>query len=105
MIDIISSMITWIQLEERLAKALDIYPILLHAQYHLSTDKRDLYPCDLTSSRDLATLIAFIRLLVDPGQLANGQCSVCKMRALAVQIFNKGDRQQAVQSDGKVSCI
>jgi hypothetical protein len=87
---VIQSTITWSNLQQRLAEALDVYPTSLHAQYRLSTEPKAL-PFDLISQRNLDAMIALVRPLLVPALLANGLPSKRQLKNVTVQIFNKGD--------------
>ena len=92
----IKSTITWDELQGLLLLAFDVHPSSLHAQYRLSTEKKDTLLCDLTSQKQLHTLIDFIR----PKRGNSKQ--------VVVDMYNKRDVQaensQSAQSQsGKVS--
>lgn len=89
-IETVSSDIHWVLLQERLAKALDIYPSSLHAQYRLSTQPKAL-PLDLQCENDMKMMFTLVRPLVVPPKLANGRRSTRTMKHVTIQIFNKGD--------------
>ncbi|KIL55015.1 hypothetical protein M378DRAFT_18321, partial [Amanita muscaria Koide BX008] len=57
----VQSTMTWDNLQELLLVTFNVHPSTLHAQYRLSTEKKDTLLCDLTSPRHLETLIDFIR--------------------------------------------
>lgn len=88
--EIISSAITWTFLQECLAKAFDIYPLSLQAQYQLSMDAKALL-LNLQNENDLEVLITLVHPLIVPSCNTNGSCSNCKMKPITVQAFNKGD--------------
>ena len=89
-IEPIQSNVSWIILQERLAKLLDIYPSSLQVQYRLSTQpKGPLY--DLQHEKDLENMLTWIQPLIVPARLANGQCLTWKLKPLMVQIFNKDE--------------
>jgi hypothetical protein len=50
------STILWLNLQQKIAQILNIFPTLLHAQYQLSTDSKSALPFDLTSQSDLNEL-------------------------------------------------
>jgi hypothetical protein len=52
-VEVVSSTMPWDSLQHKIAEHLNIYPASLHAQYHLSTDNKQLLPCDLTSQCQL----------------------------------------------------
>ena len=92
----IKSTITWDELQGLLLLAFNVHPSSLHAQYRLSTEKKDTLLCDLTSQKQLHTLIDFIR----PKRGNSKQ--------VVVDMYNKRDVQaensQSTQSQsGKVS--
>lgn len=98
--EILSSMLSWGDFQQKLAEALNIYPTSLRAQYRFSSENKDSLPCDLTSQQQFTTMLLRLRPLVVPAMLTNGQRSARKMKAVAVQIFNKGD--DPVQNNIKV---
>ncbi|KAF8343243.1 hypothetical protein F5887DRAFT_1075992 [Amanita rubescens] len=59
--DKISSTISWELLQEKLLETFNVHFSGLHIQYRLSTEKKDALYCDLTSQKQLDTLIDFIR--------------------------------------------
>ncbi|KIL67256.1 hypothetical protein M378DRAFT_9504 [Amanita muscaria Koide BX008] len=59
--DTVHSTSTWEDLQELLLMTFNVHLSNLHAQYRLSTEKKDTLLCDLTSQRQLETLIEFIR--------------------------------------------
>jgi hypothetical protein len=101
-VEIIPSTISWIELHQKLARSLDIYPTSLHAQYRLSSDNKDSLPLDLNSWQNLTTLITLLRPLIVPPILANGHRSGRKMKPVTVHLFNKGDSPSS-RSDSNVS--
>ena len=100
---IVESTMLWFRLEQQLAEALNVYPASLHARFRFSTDHKDVLPCDLTSQKQLDTMIALLRPRIVPGRTKSGQPSVRPMRQVTVQVFNGND--EPVQSDAKVSYI
>jgi hypothetical protein len=99
-VEIVSSTISWFNLQQTLARILDIYPTSLHAQYRFSTDSKQMLPLDLTSPQHLNTLTTLLRPLVVPRLLANGRRSTRPMKAVTVHVFNKGE--DSAQNDNKV---
>ena len=93
-IKMIQSNVSWITLQEHLARLLDIYPSSLQAQYHLSTQPKAL-PLDLQHENDLKMMLALIQPLIVPPLLSNGRRSIRKLKPLTVHIFNK-DKVAAV---------
>ncbi|KAK2464615.1 hypothetical protein APHAL10511_003367 [Amanita phalloides] len=59
--DKIPSTISWERLQEKLLETFNVHFSGLHVQYRLSTEKKDALYCDLTSQKQLDTLIDFIR--------------------------------------------
>jgi hypothetical protein len=100
-IKIISSAISYFDLEHKLAKILDIYPTSesLHVQYCFSTDNNKMLPLDLTSPQNLQVMMTLLRPLVVPPILANGHRSTQQMKSVTVHVFNKGEETLAVQND------
>jgi hypothetical protein len=105
MIEVINSNITLYNLHQKISKLLNIHPLLLQAQYCLSTDNKTALPCNLQTHGNMNTMLTMMCSLVVPPQLANGHPSQCKMKAVALQVFNKGDGPFQVLSDRKVSVI
>jgi hypothetical protein len=99
---VIESNISWLDLQERLAQALNVYPASLHLQYRLSTDHPKSLPFELTSAKHLENLIMVLRPLIVPPLLANGWRSTRKMKSVLVQVFSEGDDAGVPQGDGKV---
>jgi hypothetical protein len=102
----VQSDITWMSLQECLAKLLDMYPSSLQVQYQLSTQLKAL-PLDLQTENDLKMMFMLVQPLVVPQLLANGRCSTCKLKPVMVQIFNKGDvagLADKVHYSGTLSC-
>jgi hypothetical protein len=89
-IEAVSSDIPWVSLQERLAKALDIYPSSLQVQYRLSTQPKAL-PLDLQCKNDMEMMFMLVQPLVVPPLLASGCRSTRTMKHVTIQIFNKGD--------------
>jgi hypothetical protein len=93
----VQSTTTWEALQELLLVTFNVHLSNLHAQYRLSTEKKDTLLCDLTSTRQLETLIEFIR----PKRGNSKQ--------VIVDLYNKCDVQveaQTVLSQGaKVSLV
>lgn len=91
----IKSTTTWDELQDLLLLTFDVHPSSLHAQYRLSTEKKDTLLCDLTSQKQLDTLIDFIR-----PKRGNS-------RQVIVDMYNKRDVQvEGVQNQsGKVSIL
>src|SRR5882757_5124368 len=102
--EIISSTTPWFSLQQKLAEILNVYQGSLHVQYRLSCDSKDKYPCDLTSHQHLDTMLTVLRPLIIPARLANGRRSTRPMKAVAVQVFVKGNELEPTQSVSKVSC-
>jgi hypothetical protein len=99
----IKSSISWAELQNQLAATFNVYPGSLHAQYRLSNEAKGSLPLDLISKQHLNTLITFLRPLIVPAILANGQRSTRKKKAVTVQIFNKGETAQSGEGNRKVS--
>ena len=106
---IVKSLDDWLDLQNKLAAAFNVYPDSLYAQYSLSTDAKGTLPLDLISENHFETLVKLLWPLVVPPLLANGRRSTRKMKAVTVQVFNcnsgsvesgQGGRKQ---SSGKVS--
>src|SRR5882762_318036 len=99
----IKSLISWPDLQNQLAATFNVYPGSLHAQYRLSNEAKGSLPLDLISEQHLNALIMFLRPLIVPPILANGQRSTRKKKAVTVQIFNKGEMAQSGEGNQKVS--
>ena len=91
----IKSTTTWDELQDLLLLTFNVHPSSLHAQYWLSTEKKDTLLCDLTSQKQLDTLIDFIR-----PKRGNS-------RQVIVDMYNKHDVQvEGMQNQsGKVSIL
>ena len=89
-IEVIQSNISWISLQEHLAKLLDVYPSSLQVQYRLSTQPKA-HPVDLQHEKDLENMLTWIQPLIVPACLTNGRRSTRKLKPLTVRIFNKDE--------------
>lgn len=99
----------WLDLQNKLAAAFNVYPDSLYAQYRPSTDAKGTLPLDLISENYFETLVKLLRPLVVPPLLANGRQSTQKIKAVTVQVFNhnsgslESGQGGGKQSSGKVS--
>jgi hypothetical protein len=107
----LSSLLSWDEIREKLAKMLNIYPGSLHAQYRFSTDSKGSYPYDLMNPEQLSSMLTILQPLVAPRCLASGCMSAPPRKPATVLIFNKpgpsDNLETGVQESGvrKVSHI
>lgn len=99
-----SSKTKWEDLEEKIARILNIFTANLRAQYVLSIEPTGAIPIALTSQADLDELHERLIPLVVPPRNANGTVSKRKMKELTVKVTDKGDDVNASASNGKVRC-
>ena len=101
-----SSMTTWAEFKENVAKILNIFTPNLHTQYVLSTEPANTIPIALTSDDDLAELHTRLVPLVIPPKNANGSKSKQKIKEVYVKITNKSkdisSSKTSSVSNGKV---
>lgn len=89
--DKILSTISWERLQEKLLETFNVHFSGLHVQYRLSTEKKDALYCDLTSQKQLDTLIDFIR-----PKRGNSKLPI-------VDLYNKCDIR--AEAEGKVGIL
>ena len=103
----VSSEVKWGELEEKIARTLNVFTPNLRAQYTLSTDKKGAIPIALTSQTNLETLHVRLASLIFPGRNADGSCSRHKKKEVTVYVTDKNDDNLNLNTlsggNGKVS--
>ena len=103
----VSSEVKWGELEEKIARTLNVFTPNLRAQYTLSTDKKGAIPIALTSQTDLETLHIRLASLIFPGRNADGSHSRRKKKEVTVYVTDKNDDNLNLNTlsggNGKVS--
>jgi len=97
---IIDSNKCWSDLEEEIARILNVHPAGLQAQYTLSSDRKDAIPIPLKFENDYASLMARVKTLGHPGFTAAGKPSKKKRKEITVFVTNKGDDVPSSGNDG-----
>lgn len=103
----VSSEVKWGELEEKIARTLNVFTPNLRAQYTLSTDKKGAIPIALTSQTNLETLHIRLASLIFPGRNADGSRSRHKKKEVTVYVTDKNDDNLNLNTlsggNGKVS--
>ena len=93
------SLTSWDDLQDSVAKNLDIHPGSLQLQYRFSNEKSNSLPFNLRSHDDYIEMRDQLRPLVVPKILSNGKPSKSVRKAVFVQLFNKGRDLEGVSGE------